>query len=741
MTEARSSIPWRRRMDVVVRARQEQGTGGYVVKDPIALRYYQLGDEEHFVWSRLDGRQTVSGLCAAFAEAFLPRQLSADELQRFVGKLIAQGLVIGDQARTAAQIDQRVQRQRWQQILSQCFNVLAIRFRGVNPDRFLTQLLPWCAWLFSPWFLFGVMGLWLSAIGLWWQHADEFLARWPEEIAQWTMQDLGSLMAVLAAVKIVHELAHGLTCKRFGGAVPELGVMLLVFTPCLYCNVTDAWLLRSKWQRIAISAAGMLAEVTLAAVALWLWWGSIPGPFHSLCLQVVLLCGVSTLVFNLNPLMRYDGYFMLADWLEQPNLHQQATAALGRRVGAALSGQPVPRSFGTTWHREWGLAAFALTAMIYRFFVVVALLWAIHHWLEPQGYGVIANLFIALTIFGFAAAGVTTVMAGVRKWSGQSSRDRFTIGLRVAGVAALFAAVIFVPLPSRVIAPVILEPAEARTVSLSDTGQLVRIVAAGNAVTAGDPIAEFRHPQREREGIRFTMEAARAKDRVAMIERRQVIDPQAGLQRRAAEQTWNDLQHRLEQFEKERERLAPKSSIAGVFWPAAERTVDRRRQQLSGWSGSLDDVRNQEAWVTAGTTIGMVGPADRFEAIALLPQSTVMDLQVGQPARLTVEASPDGFCIGRLQDLAVSQTPTIDPTVATRLRLPTVASHHGARLVGTWYRARIEMLAGDLPPVRGLSGTVAIQVPPQSLWTRGLRWIQATFLALRTDFASRSTSF
>ena len=112
MATTSSFIPWRRRLDVVVRARKEYGAGGYVVKDSIALRYYQLGDEEHFVWSRLDGRQTVSGLCAAFAEAFLPRQLSPDELQRFVGKLIAQGLVIGDQARTAVQIDQRVQRQR-----------------------------------------------------------------------------------------------------------------------------------------------------------------------------------------------------------------------------------------------------------------------------------------------------------------------------------------------------------------------------------------------------------------------------------------------------------------------------------------------------------------------------------------------------------------------------------------------------------------------------------------------------
>ncbi len=713
-------------MDVVVRAREEQGTGGYVVKDPIALRYYQLGDEEHFVWSRLDGRQTVSGLCAEFAEAFLLRQVSADELERFIRQLIAQGLVIGEHGRSAAQIQQRVVRQRWLQTLSQCFNVLAIRFRGVNPDRFLTQLLPWCAWLFSPWFLYAAMGLWLSAIGLWWTQADVFLARWPEEIALWTAQDLASLAVMLAGVKVVHELAHGLTCKRFGGTVSELGAMLLVFTPCLYCNVSDAWLLRSKWQRIAISAAGMIAEGVLAAIATWLWWASAPGPFHALCLQVVLICGVSTLVFNLNPLLRYDGYFMLADWFDQPNLHQQATAALGRRWWAAFTGNRVLRPVGRTLGYEWGLALFAAISGIYRLLVVIGLLWALHRWLEPQGYAVVANMIIAVTVIPLLAGIVAAVPPAVRDAWQQAPAARRTMGVRLTMTTVLLVAAVFVPLPCRVTAPVLLEPADAEMIHATRSGQLVRLAEPGQAL-GSRYVGLLIDPKDERELARASSELDRAKARLASIERRQLIDPQAGLQRPAVEQILHDWKARYEQRWDEHNRFFLLTSRDGVFWPAAARTDFGTRHELPTWTGSLHDEQNRGCWVEAGTHVGLVGSADQFEAVAYLSQSQVSDLRIGQTARIVLDATPYEFCTGSVTELAVATMPDVDPVVAARLQLPAMATTRGHQLLGTWYHVRMTVTSSMPTPIRRLGGVAAIAVAPQSLWERGRRWLGTTF--------------
>src|SRR5206468_11742270 len=141
------------------------------------------------------------------------------------------------------------------------------------------------------------------------------------------------LGGTLAITKVIHEFGHGLSCKHFGGECHEMGVMLLVMTPCLYCNVSDSWMLPNKWHRAAIGAAGMYIELVMASIATFLWWFSEPGLLNNVCLAVMFVCSVTTLVFNANPLMRYDGYYILADLLEIPNLRQKAGQVLSRTLG------------------------------------------------------------------------------------------------------------------------------------------------------------------------------------------------------------------------------------------------------------------------------------------------------------------------------------------------------------------------------------------------------------------------
>lgn len=117
-------------------------------------------------------------------------------------------------------------------------------------------------------------------------------------------------------MKIIHEFGHGLACKTFGGEVHEMGLLFLVFSPCMYCNVSDAWTLPSKWQRIVISAAGIYVELLIASIATFIWWRTDHGTFiNNMCMSLMVVCSVSTFVFNANPLMRFDGYYVLADWL------------------------------------------------------------------------------------------------------------------------------------------------------------------------------------------------------------------------------------------------------------------------------------------------------------------------------------------------------------------------------------------------------------------------------------------
>ena len=148
------------------------------------------------------------------------------------------------------------------------------------------------------------------------------------------------LLLAIGAVKVLHELGHALACKHFGGEVHELGFMLLVFAPCLYCDVSDAWRLPSKWQRIAVSAAGMVVELVLAALATIVWWYAQPGVVQLVALNIMIVCTVSTLLVNGNPLLRYDGYYILSDLVETPNLWQRSREVLRRFASEWLLGEP-----------------------------------------------------------------------------------------------------------------------------------------------------------------------------------------------------------------------------------------------------------------------------------------------------------------------------------------------------------------------------------------------------------------
>src|SRR5262249_36200893 len=155
-------------------------------------------------------------------------------------------------------------------------------------------LAPRFGWIFSLIAVLGVALLAVAASLLVIAEFDAFRARLPEMRAILSAGNLPLLAVAIAGTKILHELGHALAWRRFGGDCHEMGVMLLVFTPCLYCNVSDSWMLPSKWQRIAIAAAGMYVELFLAAACTLLWWFSAPGIFNSLCLNTMLVCSVGT---------------------------------------------------------------------------------------------------------------------------------------------------------------------------------------------------------------------------------------------------------------------------------------------------------------------------------------------------------------------------------------------------------------------------------------------------------------
>ena len=252
--QGRKHVRLRLRPNLVLVPQDEAGGRTYVLKDPVSLRYYRLDERQHFLVNLMDGSRTLEEVRLAYETAYRPARLSLDELEAFALELLGGGLVQNESPLAGRLLYRAARKQRWTAVRSTLLQFLCIRIPLFDPDRLLGQLLR--ALGFVPLARFPALGLTLfaAAVGLVASHWDEFLRRLPAQREFFSPYTLLYLWLALGLVKVAHELGHGLCCKAFGGEVHETGVLLLMFFPALYCNVSDSWQLPSKWRRPSPSA-------------------------------------------------------------------------------------------------------------------------------------------------------------------------------------------------------------------------------------------------------------------------------------------------------------------------------------------------------------------------------------------------------------------------------------------------------------------------------------------------------
>ena len=721
-------IPWRTRADLQSVPLEFEGRPAWGIKDPVTLGYFELRDEAFFVLNRFDGQATLEGVCQAFHERFRPRSLSVDELRGFLGQLIGQGLIVAESPGHGRMLVAREasirSRRRWMRLGS----LLAIRFRGFDPDRLLDAMLTWLGWLFSPWAIAAGLMLILSAITLVTVQFEELLARLPDAQALLSLPNLICLSLLLTGVKVLHEFGHGLTCKRFGGECHELGFMLLVFTPTLYCNVSDIWMVKDKWRRIAVSAAGMWVEALIASACTLLWWFSVPGLFHSLCLNLMFLCGVSTFVFNGNPLLRYDGYFVLADWLEVPNLQQQSAAAVRGRLSWWFCGFDPEAVDDSSPRRRWGLLAYGVTSTVYRVMLTCLILWGLHRWLEPLGLGVFVQV-LAIPTVGLMV--LNPVVSAVKFVKAPANRSRIRwprFALRVGVTLVALALLLNVPLPSRVTAGALIDDDDAQHVYVTIGGTLVSGIAPGQHVEAGQEIARLDEPRLHIALTQLQGELAQLRLRLEQLERRRVNEQNVAASIPTVREAVRDLEQQFVQRQSDVERLVLRAPCAGTVLRAVRSTGTTASGSLASWAGSPLDPRNRGTYLRAGTTVCLIGSTSSHTALLMVNQDDINLVRVGQPVRLLWNELSGEVLSGEIVELAALDLETLPREAVVRLHLPARATASGViRPVGTWYQARVRLDVDAAQPPRGSAGVAKILVEPQSVFSRAVRWVEQTF--------------
>src|SRR5690606_32747297 len=182
----------------------------------------------------------------------------------------------------------------------------------------------------------------------------------------------------------------------------EMGVMILVLPPCLYCNVSDSWMLPNKWHRVAIGAAGIYVEIFIASLCTFIWWFSEPGMLNHLALSTMFVCSVSTILFNGNPLLRYDGYYILSDIIEIPNLRQKASDILARKMGHWCLGIEPPDDPFLPQRNQGFFALYSVAAAVYRWIVTFSILWFLYKIWEPYRLEVIGQMIGLAALYTLA---------------------------------------------------------------------------------------------------------------------------------------------------------------------------------------------------------------------------------------------------------------------------------------------------------------------------------------------------
>lgn len=720
-------LPLKVRSDLEFRRISSGTCDRWVLKDPIALRYFHLSREEFFLLQRLDGTRSLVDLRRDFKCEFPTNTFSTLQLQTFLSYLHENSLITGDNSDEAQRLLKRRDRQRKSKRRSALANPLAICFPGINPGKFLDALIPHCRWLFSSVFLGGCLFSIAAAILLLTVQSRTLYARLPDFQTFFTPSNLLLLMAAIAGAKLLHEMAHALTCRHFGGNCHEIGFMLLVFTPCLYCDVTDAWMLSRRRERILISAAGMFAELVLASVCTFLWWFSQPGLLNSLCLNQMLVCSTATLFFNGNPLLRYDGYYILSDLVNVPNLRQRSSQALRSLLARAFLGMNLPNKEITPAGRERLLAAYAVASTAYKLLILVTILWFYSQILEPYQLQILPQVLALLTVVTVVLIPTTrslrwfSIMAssGYIHWLKFVTRSLLTLLV----LSGLF----LIPLPRSVPAVAVLEPAEAHRLYVTTPGVLKSIIAEGVSVKLGEVVAELENAKLSLEISELQSLLAEQRRHLDNLNKRRIGEPEVEALIPAARERISDLEARLEQRLTDVESLTIRASRSGqVFAIPHVATIDN--QELPTWSGNLHDPQNQGCYLEAGTQLCTIGDPDRAEAILLIDQSGITAVRTGQKVRLFFSGLSDHKAHGGIVDIATTELENLPPLLAKQLHVR--ARKNADRQTSpdeTIYLARVR-LDGAFPRiVTGTAGNGRIDVAPQSLAQRIFDYLSRTF--------------
>lgn len=640
----------------------------YHVEAPSRGAFYRIGYSEYVFVSLLDGSLTIAQALTITARRLGSAALTQDEGVRVAQWLVENGLA--DYAEQDAAHRYPATETEWERTNAwRRFNPFWIKLSCGSPERLLSMLTPLASWLFSLWATVGGLAIIAGGVGCVATNWDKFSAG-----AELVLTPHNWLWLGLAwlGLKIAHELAHAVACKHYGGEVRETGVIFMLFAPLAYVDVTSCWRFPSRWQRIHVAAAGMYVELVLAAVAAIIWTRVGSPVIQHWLYNVMVMASLSTLLFNANPLMRFDGYYILADLLEIPNLGTEGSRFVNQLAGRVFYGVR-SRPVGMVGFRLWCVRLYGLASTVWRLLLSFSIATAASVLLH--GAGLLLAIFGLLGWFGRPLWRVTADL--LRRYHEARMSFVRAVGIATALGGLLAFALTTLPWPGALTAPVIVEFADLSIMRSRTAGFVERVhVEDGAIVAAGQLLLELRNPEleTERRELELALEQGRVRRRVA-------LDAQDASEVQVAERNLQAVTERLNEVRRRADGLR-------VLAPMNGRVLARNLSQRVG------------TYVHEGAELLAVGDERRKELLVSVGQEEVDAVAplVGEDA--TFRIGSRAARSGRLERL--------EPRASTQMPHPAMSSTVGGPLAVTENDAsRDNRLQLAEPRFRGVIGLPA----------------------------------
>jgi putative peptide zinc metalloprotease protein len=462
----------------------------YLLQDPVSGRVHRFTPAARFLIAAMNGERSVQQLWELANRQLGEAAPTQDEVIQLLGQLHGADLLQSDAMPDVTELFERGQRQEKASRRRSWMNPMAWRIHLWDPDRFLNASRPIADLLWSRWGALLWLLVMLPLVVMVPPHWNELTGNFSDRVL--ATQNLLLLWLVFPLIKAAHEFGHAAACKRWGGEVHDVGVVFLVLVPVPYVEASASSVFRSKWHRAVVGASGMGVELFIAAIAFYFWLLVEPGMLRSILFNVMLIAGVSTILFNGNPLLRYDAYYILSDLIEMPNLAGRATRYWGYlfdRFGFGVKDVEPPEE----GRREavW-LTGYGLLSTIYRMFVTIA----IAMFIAQQFF----FLGVLLALWAVVMMAVMPLVKGVQHLASARLRShRLRVWSVSGGLLSVVLILLFaVPAPFRTVLEGVAWLPQSALVRAGQDGFVERVVAApGSSVRAGDLLVEVRNPMLE----------------------------------------------------------------------------------------------------------------------------------------------------------------------------------------------------------------------------------------------------